>query len=179
MSHAGTVFIPSFVAIGPDIQVRLRLLLQQFERLLYWYSWWERFMKYAVEMGSGAMTYIPSFIKISSRIHKLEGGGYTYTLIHPDSKVITWAYFYLHIFVSIVLRWALAAFSFSWSFYSPSQWPHGLRHEISSPTRTLESWFRIPLKAWMSVCVYSVFLLGSGLATGWSSAQGVLTTVLD
>jgi hypothetical protein len=30
-------------------------------------------MKYAVEMGSGAMTYIPSFINIGSSIHKLMG----------------------------------------------------------------------------------------------------------
>jgi hypothetical protein len=28
-------------------------------------------MKYAVEMGSGAMIYMPSFIKIGSAIHKL------------------------------------------------------------------------------------------------------------
>jgi hypothetical protein len=31
-------------------------------------------LKYAVEMGSGAMIYIPSFIKIGSDIHKLVGG---------------------------------------------------------------------------------------------------------
>jgi hypothetical protein len=31
-------------------------------------------MKYAVEMGSGAMIYIPSFIKIGSGIQKLRGG---------------------------------------------------------------------------------------------------------
>jgi hypothetical protein len=30
----------------------------------------------------------------------------------------------------------------------------------------LGTWFRIPLEAWMSVCVYSVFVLGSGIATG-------------
>jgi hypothetical protein len=30
-------------------------------------------MKYAVEMGSGAMIYIPSFIKIGSAIQKLIG----------------------------------------------------------------------------------------------------------
>jgi hypothetical protein len=47
--------------------------------------WWKGFMKYAVEMGSGAMIYIPSFIKIGSgnrtlieRIHR-----------HTDSKVIS------------------------------------------------------------------------------------------
>jgi hypothetical protein len=31
-------------------------------------------MKYAVEMGSGAMMYIPSFIKIVSGIQKFIGG---------------------------------------------------------------------------------------------------------
>jgi hypothetical protein len=40
-----------------------------------------------------------------------------------------------------------------------SQWQHGLRHEHSSPARILGSWIRIPLEAWMSVCVYSVFVL--------------------
>jgi hypothetical protein len=44
--------------------------------------------------------------------------------------------------------------------------PRGLRHELSSLARTLGSWVRIPLEAWMSVCVYSVFVLGSGIATG-------------
>jgi hypothetical protein len=40
-----------------------------------------------------------------------------------------------------------------------------------SLSRTLGSWVRIPLKAWMFVFVYSVFVLscvGSGLPTGWS-----------
>jgi hypothetical protein len=32
-------------------------------------------MKYAVEMGSGAMVYIQSFIKIDSGIETLIGGG--------------------------------------------------------------------------------------------------------
>jgi hypothetical protein len=31
-------------------------------------------MKYAVEMGSGAMKFIPSFIKTGSAIQKLIGG---------------------------------------------------------------------------------------------------------
>jgi hypothetical protein len=38
-----------------------------------------------------------------------------------------------------------------------------------------------PIKAWMSVCVYSVFVLscvGSGLPTGWSPVHGILPTVL-
>jgi hypothetical protein len=36
-------------------------------------------MKYAVEMGSDALTNIPSFIKIGSGIRKFGGGGYTDT----------------------------------------------------------------------------------------------------
>jgi hypothetical protein len=55
------------------------------------------------------------------------------------------------------------------SMVSQSQWPLGLRHELSSPAQTLEPWVRIPLKAWMSVCVYSVCAVlytGSGLTTG-------------
>jgi hypothetical protein len=32
-------------------------------------------MKYAVEMGSGAMVYIPTFIKIGSTIQKFMGEG--------------------------------------------------------------------------------------------------------
>jgi hypothetical protein len=43
-------------------------------------------MKFAIEVGSGAVIYIPSFIKIGSGIQKLMGGGgFTYT----DSKVIS------------------------------------------------------------------------------------------
>jgi hypothetical protein len=34
-------------------------------------------MKYAFEMGSGAMIYIPSFVKIDSGIQKLMGRGNT------------------------------------------------------------------------------------------------------
>jgi hypothetical protein len=37
--------------------------------------------------------------------------------------------------------------------FSRSQW-----HEPSSHAGTLGSWVRIPLEAWMSVCVYSVFV---------------------
>jgi hypothetical protein len=36
------------------------------------------------------------------------------------------------------------------------QWPRGLRHHLFSPAGTLGLWARIPLKAWMSVCVYSL-----------------------
>jgi hypothetical protein len=42
-------------------------------------------MKYAVEMGSGAMIYVPSVIKIGSGVQKLIGGVHTDT----DSNVIS------------------------------------------------------------------------------------------
>jgi hypothetical protein len=35
-------------------------------------------MKYAVEMASCGMIYVPSFINIGSSIQRLLGGGYTY-----------------------------------------------------------------------------------------------------
>jgi hypothetical protein len=48
-------------------------------------------MKYAVEMGSDAMIYIPSFIKIASGVQKFIRGLHR----HTDSVVISQAYFYL------------------------------------------------------------------------------------
>jgi hypothetical protein len=42
-------------------------------------------MKYAVEMGSGAMIYIPSFIKIGSGVQELIGG----ILRHTDIMAIS------------------------------------------------------------------------------------------
>jgi hypothetical protein len=68
--------------------------------------------------------------------------------------------------------------SFKWVLY-PFR-PRVLRHEMSSPTRTLGSCFRIPLRPWIFVYVYTMFVLscvGSGLASGWSLIQGVLPTV--
>jgi hypothetical protein len=48
-------------------------------------------MKYAVQIGSGAMICIPSFIKIGSVIQKLiEGGGIHR---HTERKEISSAYF--------------------------------------------------------------------------------------
>jgi hypothetical protein len=44
-------------------------------------------VKYAVEMGTGAMIYIPSFIKIDSAIQKLTGGEEIHR--HTDSMVIS------------------------------------------------------------------------------------------
>jgi hypothetical protein len=42
-------------------------------------------------------------------------------------------------------------------FLSRLQWPRGVRHELSSSTRTLGAWVRIPLKALMFtfiLCLY-------------------------
>jgi hypothetical protein len=44
-----------------------------------------RLMKYAIDMGSGAMVYISSFIKTGSATQKFTGGG---VLRHTDSMVI-------------------------------------------------------------------------------------------
>jgi hypothetical protein len=50
-----------------------------------------------------------------------------------------------------------------------SQWPGGLRREMSSLAQTQGFWVRNPLEAWMTVRVHSAFVLscvGSGLAPG-------------
>jgi hypothetical protein len=48
-----------------------------------------------------------------------------------------------------------------------SQWPHSLKHGMSSPVETLGSWVRIPLKAWMSAFIlFVLYCVSSGLATG-------------
>jgi hypothetical protein len=44
---------------------------------------------------------------------------------------------------------------------------------MSSPDRTLGSWVRIPLKAYKSVCVYSVFELDSGVAVWLDNGQSL------
>jgi hypothetical protein len=43
-------------------------------------------MKYAVEMGSGAMIYIPSFTNVYSAIRKLISRGYTNTQTHRQHE---------------------------------------------------------------------------------------------
>jgi hypothetical protein len=48
---------------------------------------WEGFMKYAFEMDSDAMMYIPSFIKIGSGIPKSKGG-------YTDTRTVWWSYFH-------------------------------------------------------------------------------------
>jgi hypothetical protein len=39
-----------------------------------------------------------------------------------------------------------------------SQWLRGLKHEQSSPARTMGSWVRIAHEAWMSVCAFILCL---------------------
>jgi hypothetical protein len=55
----------------------------------------------------------------------------------------------------------------------------GLGHEMLSSAQTLGLWVRIPLEAWMSVCLFRicVALAVSGLATGPIPVQVVLPTV--
>jgi hypothetical protein len=42
-------------------------------------------MDYAIEMGSGALIYIPSFKKIGSAIQKIGGNTYTDTQTHTHT----------------------------------------------------------------------------------------------
>jgi hypothetical protein len=65
----------------------------------------------------------------------------------------------MYLFSSILIRLLLYLFNDTDSSECRSQWQRGLRHELSPPAQTLGSWVRIPLEAWMSVCIYSVFVL--------------------
>jgi hypothetical protein len=56
----------------------------------------------------------------------------------------------------LTMRTTLPAQIMALLFAVCSQWLCGLRHQPSSPARTLRSWVRIKLKVRMSVCVYSV-----------------------
>jgi hypothetical protein len=67
-----------------------------------------------------------------------------------DVMYITWYHWY------IVAAGCLNTILWIIGWHDRSQWPRGLRHELA---RTLGSWVWNPLKAWMSVCVYSVFVL--------------------
>jgi hypothetical protein len=57
-------------------------------------------------------------------------------------------------------------FSLAYGTLCRSRWPRGLRYELSSLARTLGSWVRIPLEAWLSVFSAFVLCVGRGLAMG-------------
>jgi hypothetical protein len=109
------------------------------------------------------------------------------TLRHVFSKVINddefgnlakkWTY--LKTTSLLRLYKALVIDFFRASTNSRSQWPRGLRHELSSLSPTLGSRVRNPFEdmCMRLLCVYVVLCVGSGLATGWSPAEGVLRTV--
>jgi hypothetical protein len=48
----GMIYMPSIVKIGSGVQVILRLLPQNVERLQFWYCGLEGFVNYALEMAS-------------------------------------------------------------------------------------------------------------------------------
>jgi hypothetical protein len=49
-------------------------------------DWWEKFFNNAIEMGSGVVIYVPSFIKIGSGIQKLKGGGGIHRHTHRQQR---------------------------------------------------------------------------------------------
>jgi hypothetical protein len=62
--------VSSFMKIGTDVQAMLRFRLKNLIGCNVGITD-GKFMKYAVETGSGAVIYIPSFIEIGSGIQKL------------------------------------------------------------------------------------------------------------
>jgi hypothetical protein len=66
---------------------------------------------------------------------------------------------YIQLFTSAPCSQISSAYNLTLMWESRSQWPRCLRYEQLSLFQTLVSWVRIPLKARMSVCIYSVFVL--------------------
>jgi hypothetical protein len=58
------------MAVGSGIQILLRFLPQQFEKLQSWYYSWEGSMKYAIKIASGGMIFIPSYVNIAVHAFK-------------------------------------------------------------------------------------------------------------
>jgi hypothetical protein len=57
-------------------------------------DWWEGFMKYAAEMGSGAMIYMPSFIKVWFRhLNVIRGGGDSQTYREDGDRIMLFSFF--------------------------------------------------------------------------------------
>jgi hypothetical protein len=61
-----------FREVGSGIEVILRSFPQQIQGLQCWHYQWDGFMKCAVEMNSGDMIYIPSFMTIGSGIQVIK-----------------------------------------------------------------------------------------------------------
>jgi hypothetical protein len=72
MKDAFEMHIPSFLKFGTGVQAMLRFCLSNLRGCNVGISD-GKFIKYAFEMGSGSMIYIPSFIKIDLGIQKLLG----------------------------------------------------------------------------------------------------------
>jgi hypothetical protein len=75
------IYLPGFMNIGLGVQAILRFCLRNFRGHNVGTTDGEGFFNYVVEMGSGAMIYVPSCMKIGSGIQKFIGGD-------TDSKTI-------------------------------------------------------------------------------------------
>jgi hypothetical protein len=89
------------------------------------------------------------------------GGGFVSSLLICLSVLLFFYFFFwlmsVYLCVSILLEPVLQCptFSETISYHSRSQWPSGLRHELTSLAWTLGSCFRIP-SSHGCLCVYSV-----------------------
>jgi hypothetical protein len=87
-------FYTKFMTISSGIQLVLRLVTEKFQRLPCYYHWFKRFIKYAVEMTSGGIIYIPALINIGWGVQKFyEGHIYRHTHGH-QCEVISLLYFF-------------------------------------------------------------------------------------
>jgi hypothetical protein len=69
MNNNSSIVACVFVAVATFLPSRCLATIGEYTHRLK--DLWEEFIKYAVEMGSGAMTHLSSFITIGSAIQKL------------------------------------------------------------------------------------------------------------
>jgi hypothetical protein len=88
-------------------------------------------------------------------LHRFSG---TWLRTHATSAAHLVFYHSLH--TQLLFRPSCSNFSFCIPFLSRSQWPRGVKHELSSFARNFGSWFRIPLNAWMSILYAFILCVG-------------------
>jgi hypothetical protein len=123
-------------SVGKDIRIPLNASLSTASCSVTGCIWWH--CQYLSQGTHGMLTCPEGPVPIIPE--HVTGFDPKASSIHVSDVV--WSRFYSFTF----LKWV-----FSWS-----QWPRGLRLELSSLARTLGSWVRILFKVLMSVCVYCV-----------------------
>jgi hypothetical protein len=119
------------------------LIINDYSGSIYLYLIW-----FTLIQVTTLLPVLPAGLNCSPNWYVLNGVSSSMHLSHHQMTIGAWKLTY---YISPLVY-------FPTYLISRSQCPRGLRHELPSLARTLGSWVQIPLKAWLSVCVYPVFV---------------------